>query len=211
MKRFFINPYESLKTDAGINLQTGKGDLQLEDITASNIDIRCAKGDVKVKHGRLAHFNMDVIRGNIQCESCLPEGNWYVSANRGDIHLSLPADTRARLDAATRQGEIKSTIPLVRVTRQGREAWRGGRMVGTMGTNLEANMPEIHLTALKGDIGIETGHKSGRQYANPPAQTAASTGGKLRTYNTPLDILQALSKRQISVDEADRLLRQLDH
>lgn len=202
LKRFFSQA-KNKKRISGINLQAGKGDLQLEDITVSEFIVRCGKGDVKLKGGRVADFDLDLLKGNFECESCMPEGDWNISVNRGDIHLSLPADTRARLDVATRQGDIQSTTPMVRVTRQGPEAWHGGRMVGTMGTNPEGKMPGVHLATLHGDIKIETRRPPGRRDEDQRVGNADS-------YYTPLSILKALSEGRISVDEAERLLHSLD-
>ncbi|MGD0854253.1 MAG: DUF4097 family beta strand repeat-containing protein [Dehalococcoidia bacterium] len=212
LKRFFKQSGDN-EENAGINLQIGKGDLQLEDITVSEFIVRCGMGDVKLKGGRLTDFDLNLIKGNFICESCMPAGNWAIIVNRGDIRLSLPADTRARLDVATRQGDIKSTTPMVRVTRQGPEAWHGGRMVGTMGTNLEGTMPEIHLNTLHGDITIDTRRTAGLHYENQRTGQAPSyvpADGKAVPYNTPLAVLNALSEGRISAEEADRLLRNLN-
>ena len=199
--------------NSGINLQTGKGDLQLENITVREFIARCGKGDVKLNGGNVADFDLELFRGNFECESCMPAGDWDVNVTRGDIRLSLPDNTRARLDVATRQGDIKSTTPMVHVTRQGPEAWHGGRMVGTMGTNLEGTMPEIHLNTLHGNIKIETQRTEGLHHETPfagEAPPSVTTTGKTAPYDTPLAVLNALKEGRINIKEADRLLHNLD-
>lgn len=210
LKRFFRQSGVS-EQHSGISLQTGKGDLQMEDIEVHKLTARCARGDVKLKGGGIAGLDVNIIKGDFESESCLPGDDWSISVNRGDIRLSLPADTRARLDVATRQGDIKSNTPMVRVTRQGPEAWHGGRMVGTIGTNTGVKLPEVRLTTLHGDIKIETQSMPGRHHGEAKREPLPeSSAMNANSYDTPLSVLKALSEGRISVAEADRLLHSLD-
>ena len=143
----------------------------------------------------------------------------------GDISLSLPANTQARLDAATSHGDINSAAPLVRVSRPGPEARYGRRMVGTVGRG-EGEVAQISLQTVHGDIDIEmedapsafTGPRTGtnpvqdRQTAQPvdnsaeqPGQDAA-TAAPAPAYASQIAVLQALSEKQISAEEAEKLL-----
>jgi hypothetical protein len=194
----------------GINIQVGKGDVALEDINIKSCYIRAARGDARIKQGRIGALDMKIMAGDIGCESCLPAGDWLIRANRGDVRLSLPSDTTGRLDLTTRHGEILSKTPLVRVTRQGPESWHGNRMVGTIGAKTECKVPEIDVSTLNGDIEIKTESARSQYYntsekeqnmtTNPTSQTGA-------VYNSELEILTALSDGKINVNEAERLLR----
>jgi DUF4097 and DUF4098 domain-containing protein YvlB len=198
-------------TTTGINIQTGKGDVNLEEINAKSCVIRAARGDARLKRGEVGSLDMKIIAGDIESESCLPTGDWNLRANRGDIKLSLPADTSARLDVTTRHGDIHSKTPLVRVTRQGPESWHGNRMVGSIGTKIEGKIPEIRLSTLSGDIEIKTQSTTGPYYEKSEAEKPSSTpvaGESAGLYDTSLSILTALSEGKISVDEAERLLRE---
>ena len=209
LRRFFGHTTE---TNPGINIQTGKGDVELEEINAKSCVIRAARGDARLKVGRIGNLDMKIIAGDIECESFLPAGNWNIRANRGDIHLSLPADTTARLDVTTRHGDIHSKTPLVRVTRQGPESWHGNRMVGSIGAKNEGKLPEIHLSTLSGDIEIKTQVTSSQYYEKPVNENVIITppvAMQANVYDTPLAILTALSDGKINVDEAERLLRGL--
>jgi hypothetical protein len=130
--------------------------------------------------------------------TAVPEGDWNIKAVHGDIHLSLPANASARLDAATRHGDIRSEIPMVRVARQGPETYHGGRMVGVIGTKTEGQIPELRISIMHGDIDI----KSQPAIYPPPDSAAKATAG--RDYQTQIEVLQALSERRITVEEADR-------
>ena len=194
----------------GINIQVGKGDVELEDINIKSCYVRTARGDAKIKQGRIGAFDMKIIAGDVVCESCLPAGDWIIRANRGDVRLSLPSDTAARLDVTTRHGEILSKTPLVRVTRQGPESWHGNRMVGSIGAKSEGKVPEIDVSTLNGDIEIKTESARSQNYntfekqQNITTNPASPTGA---VYNSELEILTALSDGKINVEEAERLLR----
>jgi hypothetical protein len=209
LKRFFG---QIPGTTTGINIQVGKGDIKLEEINAKSCVIRAARGDAKLKQGRIGNLDMKIINGDIECESCLPTGDWNLRANRGDVRLSLPSDTTARLDLTTRHGDIHSKTPLVRVTRQGPESWHGNRMVGSIGAKTESAVHEIDVSTLSGDIEIQTQQTTSQYYEkseneNPPA--APPVTKSVDVCDTPLAVLTALSEGKISVDEAERLLREL--
>ena len=194
----------------GLAVQTGKGDIELEDFDVKTCSISTARGDARLKQGRVGNFYAKIISGDINCESLLPAGDWNIRANRGDVHLSLSADTRTRLDVTTRHGEIISKTPLVRVTRQGPESWHGGRMVGSIGANTDGKLPEIKVSTLNGDIEIKTESGESKYYEkteneNSPAVPVIPQS--VSVYDTPLAVLTALSDGKISVDEAERLLR----
>jgi hypothetical protein len=152
---------------SGISLQIGKGDIRLEDIQASTCLIKLSKGNAVLEKGLINEMDIFLSHGNLDCKSVLPAGNWLVEANHGNVHLSLPSDTQARLDVATRQGDIHSEIPLVRVARPGPEARFGGRMVGTIGA-MEGIPSQLSLAASHGNIDIDV------QQAKSPYQPKAT-------------------------------------
>ncbi len=222
---------------AGISLQMSKGDLRFEDIQADHCLIKLSKGNATIEKGLISDLDIFLSHGNLDCKSVLPAGNWLVETSHGNIHLSLPSDTQARLDAATRQGDIHSEVPLVRVARPGPEARFGGRMVGTIGA-LEAITSQISLAASHGNINIDvqqaksqyppktpveqTSQKEPEPSAQPPAENLAAadppSAEKVEgvadipqpEVDPRLAILQALRDGSISVDEAEQLLLKLE-
>ena len=209
LRRFFG---QTTGATPGISIQTGKGDVNLEEIKIKSCIIRAARGDAKLKQGRIGNLDMKIINGDIECESILPTGDWNLRANRGDVRLSLPSDTTARLDLTTRHGDIHSKTPLVRVTRQGPESWHGNRMVGSIGAKSEGAVPEIHVSTLSGDIEIKTQSTTSPYYERSEAEKPSSmlpVTKNADVYDTPLAVLMALSEGKISVDKAERLLREL--
>jgi hypothetical protein len=200
MGRFFrrttINP-----RDAGVSIAIGQGDLQCEEITSRACLARSGKGDIRLKSGRISNLEIIASRGDVECASILPENDWYIRAVHGDVRLSLPANASARLDAATRHGDIQSEIPVVRVTRQGPETPHGKRMVGVIGSKAEGEVSELRISVMNGDIDLKS---ETAIYSTSVYTVSASDEPHSRTQ---LEVLQALSQRQISVDEADHLLR----
>jgi DUF4097 and DUF4098 domain-containing protein YvlB len=188
----------------------GKGDVNMEDIDIKSCYIRAARGDARIKRGRIGALDMKIMAGDVVCESCLPAGDWLIRANRGDVRLSLPSDTAARLDLTTRHGEILSKTPLVRVTRQGPESGHGNRMVGSIGAKSDGKIPEIDVSTLSGDIEIKTesarsqNNNAFEKELNITTNPASPTGV---VYHSELEILTALSDGKINVEEAERLLR----
>ena len=204
LRGFFGN---TMGQNPGVNIQTGKGDMNLEDFDVKTCIARMAKGDAKLKRGRVVNLDIKVVSGDVECESCLPAGDWTIRSNRGDVRLALPADTTARLDLTTRHGDIQSKTPLVSVTRQGPESWHGNRMVGSIGAKIEGKIPQIRVSTLSGDIEIKTQPITSPYYENPPVAPPVSS--RIEVYNTPLAVLTALSDGKISIEEAERLLRGL--
>lgn len=200
----------------GINVKLAKGDFLIEDSDAEICVIRSARSDVRMKTGRVSNLDLTVISGNIESDSCVPGDEWKIKAHSGNISLSLPSDTNARIDAATRHGDIKSVTPLVRVTRQGPEPWHGRRMVGIIGSvpDKKTKVPEIHLSALRGDIKIETKQLAGQYTAPPeapsPPPPPSPVGETADSYQTQMAVLEALSEQRITVREAEEILDSLE-
>ncbi len=196
----------------GIDIKLARGDLQIEDTDAETYIIRSARSDVQINAGRISNLDLTVIRGDIENYACIPAGDWKIKTHSGDISLTLPSDINARLDAATRHGDIKSVTPLVRVTRQGPEPWHGVRMVGIIGSVPDKNteVPEIHLSVLRGDIKIETVPVAGKAARETGVRRDVKPSKVLDFYKTPMAVLEALSEGRITVSEAEKILDSLE-
>jgi hypothetical protein len=199
----------------GINVKVARGDFRIEDTEAETCVIWAARTDVKMKSARISKLDLNVIRGDIESDACIPRDDWKIKTHSGNISLSLPSDITARIDAATRHGDVKSVTPLVRVTRQGPEPWHGRRMVGIIGSvpDKKEKVPEIHLSVLRGDIIIETKPAASRATGDtdiheaPPAPPPPSI---VDSYQTQMAVLEALSEKRITVREAEKILDSLE-
>ena len=167
----FWNQFEWQWPKSGVNLRTGKGDIHLSGIEARSCRVRASSGDLQFEGGAVTNLSASTSRGDLAVLSVYPGGAWELQSTHGDLRLGLPADAQARLDAATRQGDVRSEIALVRVARPGPESRHGGRMVGSLGPS-EGARATIGLQTLRGDIDIRLWPPS-RQPAPPPSAAAA--------------------------------------
>jgi hypothetical protein len=223
-----FHPSDWQMPHSGIDVQMGHGDVHIENVEARACAIRVSKGDTTIEGGWVAGLHVHSGRGDVECEAVLPGGEWTIQTAHGDISLSLPANTQARLDVATSHGDIHSAAALVRVSRPGPEARYGRRMVGSVGRS-DGDGAQISLEAIHGDITIEmeatpstvTGQsaaaRTDRESQAPlSAQDSVDQPGHTITTDTPeqpyasqMAILQALSDKHITAEEAERLLLSL--
>jgi DUF4097 and DUF4098 domain-containing protein YvlB len=229
---FFVGSRLSGKS-AGISIQAGHGNIEIEGIDAELCLIKADKGSVEIKEARIADFDINLSRGDIECKAILPLQNWNFKTIRGDISLSIPSNVAARLDMATRNGNINSSIPLVRVNRQGPESYGGSRMVGATVKSADEKTPELKAVTLHGNIEIKSestvnnirrrseklsfqdDEEAGTVTSPAPASAIEKKNqgetGQIKTMNARrLSILESLSTGQISVEEAERQLSDLD-
>jgi Toastrack DUF4097 len=230
--RFFTH-WDWKPWQVGMHFQTGKGDVQVERVDAESCAVWVGKGNATWENGRIADLETFVGHGDIRCEALMPRGVWTLKTTNGHVHLSLPADAQTKLDAATRHGDIRSDIPLVRVARPGPESRHGRRMVGTLGQP-DGKPAEITLVAVNGDIRIELRPSAGAHPAKPATETrpveasgmeenrnataASPSAPQAKTetvqpndaapaFDSELAVLQALGEGRITVEQAEQLLR----
>ena len=210
---------------AGIGVQISHGEVQIEDIEAQTCAIRVSKGDTTIEGGWIGSLDLHSGSGDIECESVLPTGPWTIESAHGDISLALPANAEVRLDAATRHGDIHSDAPMVRVGRPGPEGRYGGRMVASLSGGHGDPAP-VSVEARHGDIEIRvertpSAFSDMRDAANAaaatrPPQPASDSGSQPGqagepepAYASEMAILEALSEKQITAEEAEKLLLSL--
>jgi hypothetical protein len=192
--------------------------VQLEDIEAETCTVVLGRGDVTLDGGCIGVLRLNTGRGDVECASLLPAGDWAITTGSGDIALSLPANAQARLDIATTNGDIDSDASLVRVARPGPEARHGRRMVGTVG-NAGAATRQITLTSGRGDIDVNLQDEPS-PYTTRPVQPLAPSPAAVKDaaapappvpegYSSEMAVLQALSEQAISAEEAEHLLRSM--
>lgn len=120
-----INGDVTLRRISGdIMVETKSGDIEAEGIEGASVRARAISGDVAV-------------RGAVQ-------GALEIDTVSGDIHVALPAQMRATIDAGTRSGEVACRLPLQ--DRQGNRRSLHGVLNGPGAT--------IRLQAVSGDIDI---------------------------------------------------------
>lgn len=170
-------------------LQVGRGSCTLEDVTLPALRVQVAKGDVRLSGDPGA-------------------GEWQVATATGDIVLALTAGASARVEAATRRGAIVSELPQVRVARPG-PASRvgGGRSISITDDNPRA---DVRLETVLGDIKVRQQGARRSAPAAPSAEETPSAAGQRPPQRTALEVLESLARHEITVEEAEALLRELE-
>jgi hypothetical protein len=208
--------------NAGLSLVVGRGNAQLTDVEMKTGIVKLLRGNLDLQEIRANNLQMYLSHGDVNGKSLVPAGSWSVKTSHGNVRVSLPADLGARLDMATRHGNIGSEASLVKVSRQGPETSSGTRMVGTVGPASEGVLPELRISATHGDIEIDSkspGMKNGREVQARELVLSGvgsvSLGGSVEAGSnitapapeTPLAVLEGLQKGTINLTEAEQLLR----
>jgi hypothetical protein len=187
------------------------GDLEIE---ANDDGVRIGRGSRNIV--RLGPEGIQ-IRGSNREISLGPEGirvggphtdesgneRFVFDTGRGDVHVDLPSDLNVRVEVLA-TGDVKSDVPLVSVARPGPRGTMK-RLVGVAdgtGTGPRAN---IRVRTRRGDVSLHSVRVQPR-VATPeqPTEEAAGRDEQARV------ILEALSRGDLSINEADRLLERLD-
>jgi DUF4097 and DUF4098 domain-containing protein YvlB len=220
-----VEGWQAIGADAN-QIKTGSGDISISLVQAPGLKVSTGRGDCTLRRVALDSLRGQTGMGSFAIEGDPRHGDWELRTGKGDISLALPAHAAARVEAATRHGRIQSTLPQVKVARPGPASPHGGRTIVVIGEEPRA---EVRLDTGKGDINIHARDAvapplpvvtvqqpvdAGKEalYAvrvetpEEPPQLAQKGSG----HSSALTILESLSRGEISVDEAETLLRTLD-
>ena len=156
--------------------------------------------------------------GDVALDGDPATGRWEVRTGKGDLSMRIPARA-ARIEAATRHGDISSDLPQVKAARPGPASQRGGRSISVIGDEPRA---EILLETGHGDISVRVAGAplqapaptAWNAIAEPvpavPATTTPTIVPQSDPKATALAILESLSRGELTVAEAEALLRSLE-
>ena len=91
------------------DLESGSGDLELEDLGAGDVKVKTGSGDIKVENFN-GGFNGRTGSGDITADGHLQNGG-MIMAGSGDVRLHLTPDSRFTLEASTGSGDIRVHMP----------------------------------------------------------------------------------------------------
>jgi Putative adhesin len=190
-----------------IAVDTGHGTVEISAPRSPAVRASTGMGSLRVEGGAVRGLRLRSGMGTIACAAALEPGTYEMVTDMGAIDLELPATIKARVDAQTSFGQIHSDFPLVRVGRSGPLGFGGVRMVGSIGEG----EPEVHiaLRSSKGQISLRRRPDSGAAGAGTTTERPAPAPPEEPTaaMDSTLVVLEALARGDISVDEADELLR----
>jgi hypothetical protein len=190
-----------------VELDTGHGTVEISASRSPAVRASTGMGGLRVEGGAVRGLRLRSGMGTIACAAALEPGTYEMVTDMGAIDLELPATIKARVDAQTSFGQIHSDFPLVRVGRSGPLGFGGVRMVGSIGEG----EPEVNiaLRSSKGQISLRRRPDSGAAGAGTATERPAPAPPEEPTavMDSTLVVLEALARGDISVDEADELLR----
>jgi DUF4097 and DUF4098 domain-containing protein YvlB len=161
--------FKSSRTDMEFSKIDGDLDLDSDDLRAEQIT-----GPLRLTT-RSKNIRLDTVSGDVRLQdenggielTMRAPGNVQVDNRKGDIQLSVPDKPGFRLDARTRDGEIQSDFPEIKVNNSDREATANGS-VGNAAAHLVINNEH-------GGIEIR---KASLQPPRPPEPPAPGKPGK---------------------------------
>ncbi|NMP23351.1 DUF4097 family beta strand repeat-containing protein [Sulfobacillus harzensis] len=176
-----------------LDINAGMGNVTISGARGAKLDVNAGLGKVTLANGVWGTADVSVGVGDVSAEGRFDHLTVQVK-NRGRIEFAFPFDVGARIEASTEHGRVISHLPLIPVGHAGPQ--RGERLVGVVGDGRS----QIELETRRGNIVV--GQTPGEQH---PDSAPPDLEGQRRT------ILAALQAGEITVEEADALLEQLDH
>ena len=208
-------------TGAKHAIRTGAGDVSVSRAQSPSLDVNTGRGDCSLDQVALTDLHVHSGSGDVSVDGDPATGRWEVRTGKGDLSMRIPARA-VRIEAATRHGDISSDLPQVKVARPGPASQRGGRSIGVIGGEPRA---EILLETSHGDISVRV---AGAPLPLPAASAWTSAIAEpvavpvLPTAQTSLAVppsdpkatalavLESLSRGELTVDEAEALLRSIE-
>ena len=187
------------------------GDLEIE---ANDDGVRIGRGARNIL--RLGPEGIQ-IRGSNREISLGPDGirvgdpepqasgseRFVFETGRGDIQVDLPNDLNVRVEVLA-TGDVQSDVPLVSVARPGPRGTMK-RLVGVTDGTGPGPRTNVRVRTKRGDVSLRSVRVQPRIVT--PMQPAEETVGRDEQARV---ILEALSRGDLSINEAERLLERLD-
>lgn len=215
-----VNDWQDQDGAGQNSVNTGSGDLVISRARARRLQVRSGRGDGVLRQATIGQLDLGTGSGDFDLDGDPGAGRWQVKTANGDIALRVPGTAALRIEAATRFGTIESDLPMVRVAKPGPVSQHGGRSIVVVGDEPRG---EITLESGRGDIAVRFGGSAPATVGLPVAvvEVAASRALDLppsqpapvaRTApdrDVTMQVLESLSRGEISVDEAETLLKAL--
>ncbi len=192
-------------------IRTGMGQLHVLDARDLGLEAHTGNGELRLS-GEFRSIRAKSGFGAILCYAKKLGGTVDLNTGNGEIDVAFGADGAVRIDAATGRGRIDSEVPLVQVGQSGPEGFFSRRVVGTAGSGeiqstlrIRSGIGNVRLRHLDREPAqasptSSVANATGESGA-APASSASAAPGRSR-----LEILQALQRGEINIDEAERLL-----
>jgi hypothetical protein len=128
----------------GITASTGSGEIELQQVSAGNVEVSTGSGSIELEGIRGA-IRARTGSGSIRAQG-EPTGTWSLRSSSGGITVRLPANAAFELDASTSSGSITTDHPITVVGTVGRRELRG---------KVRGGGPLLDLNTSSGSIRVE--------------------------------------------------------
>ena len=213
-----------------VKVAAGSGDVDIRECVAQAFSCQTGSGDIDIMAGELDRINVRTGSGDVECSALFGPYTQSFNTGSGSVSLGVPRGLPARFEVATHGGDIDSDIPLVSVGQRGPRSRRTRRQVGSFGTG--DPRADVTIRTASGDIRLhwlQMGTTAVPMPAPAPIVSAVppvpETPEPGESGDTDIQddadrdteeadprtaILDALARGEITVEEADVLLRQLE-
>lgn len=176
------------------------GDVECRDVTG-DLTLRTTSGDATVTGGQLRRFNLNTVSGDFTIETPLAVGEHYFAKTvSGDLQLIVPPDTAATVTMRTLSGDVQSELP-ADIIKMGRRNWQG--RINGGGANVEMHSVSGDLRIVQGSAAGTAPARPSQPPAPPPApEPPAGQSDAGQTHGGTMEVLSALERGEISVEEA---------
>ncbi|MEZ4767764.1 MAG: DUF4097 family beta strand repeat-containing protein [Caldilineales bacterium] len=202
------------------SINTGSGDVALSYGQAESLRVQTGRGDCALSHLHVARLHVKTGSGDLVASGDPGVGQWQLNTSKGDIVLKVPGNVAARIEASTRRGSIHSDLPQVKVGKPGPAGQHSGRTIIVLGDEPRA---EVLAESGKGDIVVRATGPVPVAVGQSVAVAEVVTSGMsnlapsqpvpvtrtVPSRDVTMGILESLSRGEISVDEAETLLKAL--
>ncbi len=185
-----------------VSAEVMSGDLDLAAVGPIQLDVRIVSGDLAVQAGSITALRVTTTSGDVRVDGRFDgDGPYAIETVSGDIAIAPTGPVTVDLRTVT--GDISSDIP----AKTGDGPGRRSVVVGSGG-------PTVDVRSTSGDVRIVA--------ARVPASAMLASAPTLPTPmpapaapaiddDRQLDVLRALERGEIDIDEAGRRLEALDH
>jgi hypothetical protein len=163
--------FHSSRTDMEFARLDGRLDLDSGDLRADSVSgpirLTTRSKDISLE-GVSGDLRLEDENGSVEVGLHKP-GNIQIDNRKGDVQLSIPPDTAIKVEARTREGEIQSDFPEIKVENRDNQSSASG--------SIGSNGPRVALNVEKGTIEIRKGTVAVVP-PTPPTPPAISKPGK---------------------------------
>lgn len=183
---------------------TGHADVTVERMTGV-LNVHTINGDLEVSNSHLHSAQLHSVDGEMTIDASLGNGPFAVQTVNGDVNLMLAPGNGAEINFHTANGEVSCELP-AQVAKSSNREWQA---------TVNGGGPQVDIGTVNGDLEIDKGHNvtvsDARKPSSPvppvppsPPEPAVSAGPAVvpASPEDTTDVLRALERGEISVDEA---------